>query len=171
MNHFLHLLVLLPALFTTIFALPTLFDDTSISWSDSPLDNADTLLAATFGGVTDNPLTSPPYGENAPALPAATPLPPPPPTIIDPDYSSPMFLCCNSASWWNDEEVQCVPRMECIQWGPLGEFADPMCIETRAWNDQNCKAGQGTAKYCPHGINVSSFFFFKAHQEDDTARR
>lgn len=173
MNHFLHLLVLLPALFTIIVALPTLIDDMSNSWTDSPLDNADTLLAATFIGGTDNPLTSPASGVTSPAVPE-TPSnpspPPPPPTIKDSDWSRPMFLCCNSVSWWNDEELQCIQRMECIQWGPIGEFADPMCIETRSWNDQNCKTGQGTAKYCPRGISVS-FFFSKAHQEDDNTRR
>lgn len=154
MNHFLHLLVLLPALFTTIIAVPTLIDDTSNSWTNPPLENADTLLAATFGGLTDEPLTPP-----ALALPTPLPTQLPPPTIDTSDWSKPMFLCCNSVSWWNSEELQCVQRMEYIQWGPVGEFADPMFIETRSWNDQNCMASQGTAKYCPHGISVSSIFF------------
>lgn len=119
MNHFLHLLVLLPALFTTIVAITTPIVDTSNSWTDSPLDNADTLLAATLGGVTDT-LTSPPPGVTPPALPPTVPiqLPPlqlPPPTVDNSDWSKPMFICCNSASWWNDEEVQCLQRMECIQ--------------------------------------------------------
>lgn len=119
MNHFLHLLVLLPALFTTIVAIPTPIVDTSNSWTDSPLDNADTLLAATLGGVTDT-LTSPPPGVTPPALTPTVPiqlppLQPPPPTVDNSDWSKPMFLCCNSASWWNDEEVQCLQRMECIQ--------------------------------------------------------
>lgn len=165
MNHFLHLLVLLPALFTTIFALPFLIDDTSNSWTDSSLDNADILLAATFGGATDNPLTASPSDLLAPpTLPATNPVqaPPPPPADIDLDWSKPMFLCCTSASWLNDEEVNCTPSMECIQCGPLGEFADLVCVGTRSWNDENCMAGQGTAKYCPRGISVSFFslFFF-----------
>lgn len=162
MNHFLHLLVLLPAIFTTIVALPTPIDDTSNSWTDSPLDNADTLLAATFGGSTDNPLTSPYGGVTSPDLPPTVPVQPPPPTVDNSDWSRPMFLCCSKNSSWlsDDERVQCVQRMECIQWGHLGEFADPMCIESRRWNDENCTGGQGTAKYCPRGIRVSFFFFF-----------
>lgn len=128
MNRFLHLLVLLPALFTTIFALPFLIDDMSNSWTDPSLDNADTLLAATLGGVEDNPLTGPPSDLLTPPTSPATKPKASPPAAIDPDFSQPMFLCCTSTSWLNDEDKTCAPRMECIQCDPLGEFADPrMC--------------------------------------------
>lgn len=118
MNHFLHLLILLPALFTTIIALPTFSDDTSNSWTDSVLDNTDTLLAGTFG------VASPPY---QPDTPANTPekmqsptlpdtLPPVSTQTQDQDWTKPMFLCCTNVVWWNDEETQCTISMEFSNW-------------------------------------------------------
>lgn len=121
MNHFLHLLILLPALFTTIIALPTSLDDTSNSWLDSPLDNPDTLLAATFGspdGTLNSPLTSPGLpattNEELPASPQTPNLPPVKP--LEQDWTKPMYLCCRATSWWNDEEKECQISMEYIHW-------------------------------------------------------
>lgn len=126
MNHFLHLLILLPALFNTIIALPAPVFDTSDSWADFPLENGGALLAATFGGVTDNPLTSPasiyssPTQPDAlPATPATPPIVQPLPIVKDQDWAKPMFLCCKSTSWLNDDEVKCTISMELYPMGPF----------------------------------------------------
>lgn len=117
MNHFLHLLILLPALFTTITALPTAFDDTSNSWTDSTLDTSDTLLAGTFSGPSiSSPLLT------SPSTPAGTQTEKLTPEVTaDQDWSKPLFLCCTNDRWWIDDEKHCDISMEYIQLGATGK--------------------------------------------------
>lgn len=110
MNHFLHLLILLPVIFTTIIALPTFSDDTSNSWADSAPDNGDTLLAGTFGGASTPSQNSSPLTDAEPQT-----LPPVTTQTDDQDWSRPMFLCCGNTVWYNDEEKQCIISIGYLQ--------------------------------------------------------
>ena len=155
MNHFLHLLILLPALFTTIIALPTtFFDDTFNSWTDPTLDNVNTLLADTFDGPsTSSELAS----QGTPASDNPTKLPP---VKIQSQGPKPLFICCTSIRLWVDDEdeKQCRISMEYIQLGTRGKsLLTTMCAATRDDNDENCTPGKGEARYCPRGISVSFF--------------
>lgn len=155
MNHFLHLLILLPALFTTIIALPTTsFDDAFNSWTDPTLDNADTFLADTF----DGPSTS---SELASKVTPATNNPQQlPPVRIQHQGPTPLFICCTSNRAWVDDEdeKQCRISMEYIQLAARGKsLLTTMCAATRDDNDENCTWGKGEARYCARGITVSFF--------------
>lgn len=153
MNHFLHLLILLAALFTTIIALPTTpFDDTSDSWTDPTLDNTDTLLAGTFDG---------PISQDAPASNNPEKLPPVKTQPQDQSWSKPLFICCTNARAWVDEpdEKQCRISIEYIQLSARRKsLLTTMCTATRDENDTSC-TWQGEARYCPKGIRVSFLFF------------
>lgn len=151
MNHFLHLLILLAALFTTIIALPTTpFDDTSISWTDPTLDNADTLLAGTFDGpsASSSMISQDETASNSPGK--------LPPGKTDQNWSKPLFICCTNTRAWVDEadERQCRISIEYIQLSARRKsLLTTMCTATRDDNDSNC-TWQGEARYCPRGITV-----------------
>lgn len=153
MNHFLHLLILLPALFTTIIALPTTsFDDALNSWTDPTLDNADAFLSDSF----DGPSTSSELASNV--TPASDNPQKLPPVKIQPEGTAPLFICCTSSRAWvdEDEEKQCRIGMEYIQLGARGKsLLTTMCAATREDNDSNCTWGRGEARYCARGITVS----------------
>lgn len=154
MNHFLHLLILLPALFTTIIALPTIsLDDAFNSWTDPSLDNADTFLSDSF----DGPSTS---SELASKVTPASDKPQKlPPVRIQPQETAPLFICCTSDRAWVDDEneMHCRIGMEYIQLGARGKsLLTTMCAATREDNDSNCTWG-GEARYCARGITVSFF--------------
>lgn len=151
MNHFLHLLILLPALFTTIIALPTIsVDDAFNSWTDPTLDNADPFLSDSF----DGPSTSSELASKV------TPASDNPPKLPPPQRTAPLFICCTSNRAWVDDEdeKQCRIGMEYIQLGARGKsLLTTMCAATREDNDSNCTWGKGEARYCARGITVSLF--------------
>lgn len=159
MNHFLHLLILLAALFTPIIALPTTpFDATANSWTDPTLDNADTLLAGTFDGLSASSST---ISQDPQASNSLEKLPPVKTQPQDQNWSQPLFLCCTNTRAWVDDadEQKCRISIEYIQLSARRKsLLTSICTATRDDNDSSC-TWQGEARYCPKGIRVSFLIF------------